>query len=106
MKPVPSAAEGSNLMKAAPAKPAPKELEKQTAAFQRFGFPLLKGLAWLMMMLLGPFKAIGKYRVPKESGVLVLSNHQADVDPIAVQLACPRPVYFMAKSELWDMKLV
>src|SRR5436305_5806048 len=86
--------------------PASKELEKQSLSFQRFGFPMLKGLAWLFMMILGPYKRRGQYRVPKSGGVLVLSNHQADVDPIAVQLACPRPVYFMAKSELWDMKFV
>lgn len=80
--------------------------DKQTPAFRRFVYPLFYGAAWLLMMLLGPLKRVGRYRVPKSGGLLVLSNHQADVDPIVVQLACPRHVYFMAKSELFDMKIV
>lgn len=35
-----------------------------------------------------------------------MSNHQSDLDPVVVQLACPRPVYFMAKSELFEMGFV
>lgn len=77
---------------------------KQTRAFQLFLLPLLRLAAWVLMTLLGPFKRVGNYRIPRSGGVLILSNHLADVDPIAVQLACPRPIYFMAKSELFHMK--
>lgn len=58
------------------------------------------------MFLLGPFRRIGAYRVPRTGGLLILSNHLADVDPIAVYLACPRPIHFMGKSELFEMKVV
>lgn len=34
----------------------------------------------------------------------MLPNHIADVDPIVTQMACPRDIYFMAKSELFEMK--
>jgi len=88
------------------ARPTAKPLDKQSPTFRRFGYPILKACAWILLTLLGPFKRVGHYRVPKKGGVLVLSNHQADIDPVAVQLACPRPIYFMAKSELWDMKFV
>ncbi len=78
--------------------------EKQNPTFQAWVMPILRGFCWVLMTLLGPFRRIGAYRVPKTGGLLVLSNHQADIDPIVVQLACKRPIYFMAKSELFEMK--
>lgn len=50
------------------------------------------------------FQNRGKF--PKTGGVLVLANHLSDCDPIPVQLACPRPIYFMGKSELFEMAVV
>ncbi len=70
------------------------------------GVPVLKFCFWLLFLFLGLPKVRGSYRVPRQGGVLILSNHIADVDPIAVQLACPRPIHFMAKSELFEMKLI
>lgn len=55
-------------------------------------------------MALGPMRTLGRANVPRRGGLLILSNHLADLDPIAVQLACPRHIRFMAKSELFDMK--
>jgi 1-acyl-sn-glycerol-3-phosphate acyltransferase len=78
--------------------------EKQNSTFQSVTLPLMRGLGWVLMTLLGPFRRFGVYRVPKTGGVLVLSNHQADIDPVVVQMACKRPIYFMAKSELFEMK--
>jgi 1-acyl-sn-glycerol-3-phosphate acyltransferase len=60
----------------------------------------------VLFWLLGPISSRGAYRVPSDGPVLILSNHISDVDPIAVQVACPRAVHFMAKSELFEMKLV
>lgn len=81
-----------------------EEKDRQTRQFRLFGLPFLRAVCWVLMTVLGPFKRVGAYRVPKTGGVLILSNHQADVDPVAVQLACKRPIYFMAKSELFEMK--
>jgi 1-acyl-sn-glycerol-3-phosphate acyltransferase len=78
--------------------------DKQTPAFQALGLPILRAFCWMLMTILGPFRRTGAYRVPIQGGVLVLSNHLADIDPIIVQLASKRPVYFMAKSELFEMK--
>lgn len=74
--------------------------------FFKLCYPLLKGFAWLVMTVLGPFRSIGSYRVPRSGGVLILSNHRADVDPIAVQLATARPIHFMAKSELFTIPIL
>lgn len=65
-------------------------------------YPLSKAFAWVIFTLLGPTYTKGRRRVPKKGGLLILSNHQADVDPILVQLACPRPIHYMAKSELFE----
>lgn len=74
--------------------------------FRLVWLPLARAFVWGLMTLLGPFRRIGAYRVPRAGGLLILSNHLADVDPIAVQLACPRPIHFMGKSELFEMKVV
>jgi len=82
------------------------ELELHSPAFKAVGLPLARVAAWILFTLLGPFRVKQRSRVPSGGGLLILSNHLADVDPIAVQMACPRPVYFMAKSELFEMFLL
>lgn len=82
-----------------PAKPYP--------AFNRLVLlPLGKLFCRMLFWILGPISSRGGYRVPRKGPVLILSNHLADVDPIVVQVACPRAVHFMAKSELFDMKVI
>lgn len=63
-------------------------------------------LLWPLLFILGPVKVIGRYRVPKTGGLLILSNHLADVDPIVIWYASRRPIHFMAKSELFAMRLL
>lgn len=74
--------------------------------FLAVGLPLARVLCWTLMTLLGPFRVFGRNNIPREGGLLILSNHRADVDPIAIYLACPRPIYFMGKSELFAMPVV
>jgi 1-acyl-sn-glycerol-3-phosphate acyltransferase len=71
-----------------------------------FVLPVCKFLMRVLFWILGPVSSRGTYRIPKHGPLLILSNHLADVDPIVVQIACPRAVHFMAKSELFEMKLV
>ena len=60
------------------------------------GFPLFT--------ILGPIRIRNKENIPKTGGVIVLANHISDCDPIVSQLACPRHIQFMSKSELWEIK--
>ncbi len=69
-------------------------------------FPLARGFAWLFMLVFGPMRVVDRHRVPRQGPLLIISNHLADIDPIAVQLASPRPLYFMAKSELFEMPVI
>ncbi|MFY9233155.1 MAG: lysophospholipid acyltransferase family protein [Fimbriimonadaceae bacterium] len=83
-----------------------EQVERQSPLFNKLGLPVSKFLAWLLLLLFGPLIVRGKYRVPKKGGLLILSNHISDLDPPAVQVSCPRTIYFMAKSELFDMPVL
>lgn len=74
--------------------------------FLALGLPLSRVLGWFLMTLFGPLRVFGRSRIPRKGGLLILANHRADVDPIAIYLACPRPIYFMGKSELFAMPVV
>jgi len=86
----------------------PEELEVAPHSLRRnlLVFPLARLISWLIVGLCGRPKVIGAYRVPRKGPILVLANHRADVDPMAVQLACARNLHFMAKSELFDIKVL
>jgi 1-acyl-sn-glycerol-3-phosphate acyltransferase len=72
----------------------------------RFWVHVIRVVTWLVFLVLGPIKVRGRYRVPKKGGVLILANHLADLDPPALQVGCPRPIHFMAKSELFEMPVL
>lgn len=71
-----------------------------------FVLPLGILISRLLFLILGPIRQRGNDRVPKSGGLLILANHLADVDPIVVQVTCPRPIHFMAKSELFEMPIL
>jgi 1-acyl-sn-glycerol-3-phosphate acyltransferase len=60
----------------------------------------------MVFFILGPVRSHGRERVPASGGVLILANHLADCDPPVVQLACPRPIRFMAKSDLFGIPVL
>ncbi len=48
----------------------------------------------------------GAENIPATGGVILVANHESLFDPWILSLATPRPVRYMAKSELWNHKLV
>ncbi|MBC8534378.1 lysophospholipid acyltransferase family protein [Yeguia hominis] len=44
----------------------------------------------------------GAQRIPQSGAVLLLSNHRSVCDPLFLAMGCPRPIRYMAKSELFD----
>ncbi len=82
------------------------ELEFQKPWVTRLLLPICRLFGFLIFLILGPIRATGKYRVPKSGGLLILANHLADIDPVVMQFVCPREIYFMAKSELFEMKFL
>ena len=59
-----------------------------------------------ILTIFGPFRFSGSRNVPRKGGLIILCNHLADCDPVALQCACPRGIQYMSKSELWEMKIV
>jgi 1-acyl-sn-glycerol-3-phosphate acyltransferase len=66
----------------------------------------LKIGAWLTFQWLAGLRITGKEKVPTTGGVLLCPNHVCDADPALIYIAMPRPAHFMAKAELFDMKIL
>jgi 1-acyl-sn-glycerol-3-phosphate acyltransferase len=47
-------------------------------------------------------KVYGIRHVPRSGGVLIVSNHQSYLDPVVLGSQLPRPLSFLAKSELFE----
>jgi len=51
-------------------------------------------------------KVSGIGNIPREGGVILAANHLSVVDSIVVPIACPRPVYYLAKAEYFDHRIL
>jgi len=73
-------------------------------------YGIVRAIAWLIfritVALLGGFRHEGRENVPKTGGVLITPNHISDADPPIVGIALPRSCYFMAKEELFQIRLI
>lgn len=49
---------------------------------------------------------IGKENVPKKGPVIICSNHISNLDPPVVGITSPRDIYFMAKGELFEKRIL
>jgi 1-acyl-sn-glycerol-3-phosphate acyltransferase len=56
--------------------------------------------------IVAPMRAYGIERVPREGGLVLALNHFSWLDPFAFGVASPRPIRFMAKSELHALPVV
>lgn len=72
----------------------------------RLAIPFLRLTVGGLMYWLGRPKISGRKNIPRRGGVLIIANHLSDVDPILIQMACPRPIHFMAKNSLFRMKRI
>jgi 1-acyl-sn-glycerol-3-phosphate acyltransferase len=76
------------------------------AAWRRFvGMPFAKAICLIVFKTLGRLHVKGAERVPSSGGLLVFPNHRSDCDPPVVHASSPRPLHYMAKSELFEMRL-
>lgn len=51
-------------------------------------------------------KVVGRENLPATGGVVLAGNHISYADPVLLWIRSPRPVHFMAKSELWHVTLI
>jgi 1-acyl-sn-glycerol-3-phosphate acyltransferase len=43
----------------------------------------------------------GTENLPRDGGVMVITNHKANIDPVIAGMICDRPLRYMAKKELF-----
>lgn len=55
------------------------------------------------MTLVGRIEVIGRENVPLTGPLIIACNHVAYLDPPALGCMSPRPVFYMAKKELFDI---
>lgn len=52
------------------------------------------------------YRVIGREKVPRTGGLLVVANHISNLDPPLLGIGMPRPVSYMAKKELFAMPIL
>ncbi len=66
-------------------------------------YRILKGSAALLSRLFFGLRVQGVEHVPRSGPFLLVANHQSVLDPVIVGVACPRPLCYMAKAELFKI---
>jgi glycerol-3-phosphate dehydrogenase (NAD(P)+) len=68
---------------------------------------------WVVRAILQPamqlyfrVSRVGREHVPAEGGVILAANHRSFLDPFVIGTCVRRPVYFVAKRELFDNRLI
>ena len=66
---------------------------------------------WITRAVLQPFlqlffrlSRIGREHVPGEGGVILAANHRSFLDPFVIGCCLRRPIYFVAKRELFEKR--
>ena len=57
-----------------------------------------------LLMLFFWLKRVGREHIPAKGGVILAPNHRSFLDPWVVGICLRRPIYFVAKSELFERR--
>jgi glycerol-3-phosphate dehydrogenase (NAD(P)+) len=64
---------------------------------------------WISRAFVEPFclmyfrmSRVGREHIPREGGVIIASNHRSFLDPFVIGTLVRRPIYFVAKTELFS----
>src|SRR4051812_37668670 len=70
-------------------------------------------LYWIVRGLVQPFfhlyfrlSRVGREHVPQDGPMIIAANHRSFLDPFVIGTLVRRPVYFVAKTELFAKPLV
>lgn len=71
---------------------------------------MLYRIAWVLTrILVFPIfrvKVEGKENLPKDRPYIICANHWSNMDPVLIGGAVGKPIYFMAKKELFSSKII
>lgn len=62
--------------------------------------PVLESITATLARMLYRVRTGGTDRIPAQGGVLLVANHLSYIDPVVLQLACPRPIRFIGYKGL------
>jgi len=68
-------------------------------------YHLLKSVASLLLRGLFRLRVVGGEQIPREGPLIVVANHVSFLDPPVVAVGTPRPLHFLAKTELFGVPL-
>lgn len=74
----------------------------QMTPFRRAATPLVLGI----FKLLAQVKVEGKEKAPAHGALILAANHLTNFDVLPLQIALPRPIFFMGKEELFRSPLM
>lgn len=63
----------------------------------------LQALARVLTHVFFNQKTFGLEHIPLHGGALIVSNHQSNLDPVLLGVHLPRPMTYLAKSELFEI---
>lgn len=73
---------------------------------QGWHFEAVRTSLWILLKVLTRLRVEGQANVPPTGGLLVVSNHLHNADPVALAVALPRPLHYMAKKELFSIPVI
>lgn len=79
---------------------------RMTSFLQAFYYWGMTALAAVVSFVFYPCVVIGRENIPAKGGFILASNHESNIDPILLPVACPRQMRFMAKEELFRNPLL
>jgi 1-acyl-sn-glycerol-3-phosphate acyltransferase len=65
-----------------------------------------RGLCYALARTVFDLRVEGRANVPAAGPAILAPNHVSYLDPVVVGVAAPRPVYFMAKRELFETPIL
>ncbi|MCL4458384.1 MAG: 1-acyl-sn-glycerol-3-phosphate acyltransferase [Chloroflexi bacterium] len=72
----------------------------------KWGYSLVRMLAAPLFRFYCRLSCQGVENVPKHGSLILVSNHLSALDPLVLGLACPRPINFLAKKELFRIPVL
>lgn len=69
-------------------------------------YPFVVPPLWVLSRIVYESRCVGKENIPKTGKLIIACNHVAFSDPALIVANCPRKVYYMAKSDLFENPFV
>ncbi|QTD41877.1 1-acyl-sn-glycerol-3-phosphate acyltransferase [Sporosarcina sp. Te-1] len=69
-------------------------------------YAVILRIAKMILGVLGKYEVKNKHLLPSEGGYIVTCTHKGWLDVVVLAVCLPRPIHFMAKQELFRVKLL